>query len=193
MPAIPKHRKPIIDTAVSLFRNNGYANTPLNEIVLESGAPKGSFYHYFPKGKAAVAIAALEEAGARMQATLRQQADETATASDFLIAHGTQLGEWMRQSRFKAGCPITSILLHAAPESRAITIAGRKVYAMRLSIIQEKLEADGHTSVAAARLAILCLSALQGALIQARVETSTRAIDITCQELCRLIQAPQRG
>jgi TetR/AcrR family transcriptional regulator, lmrAB and yxaGH operons repressor len=51
MPAVPKHRQPIINTAVTLFRRQGYSRTGLNEIVDVSGAPKGSLYHYFPLGK----------------------------------------------------------------------------------------------------------------------------------------------
>jgi hypothetical protein len=30
-----------------LFRRQGYSATALNDIVDESSAPKGSFYHYF--------------------------------------------------------------------------------------------------------------------------------------------------
>ena len=62
MPAVPKHRKPIVDAAVTLFRRQGYAGTGLNDIVDTSGAPKGSLYHYFPDGKASIAVAAVEEA-----------------------------------------------------------------------------------------------------------------------------------
>ena len=66
MPAVPKHREPITDAAVRLFRRKGYAATGLNEIVEVSGAPKGSLYHYFPEGKASIAVAAVEEAGRRV-------------------------------------------------------------------------------------------------------------------------------
>jgi TetR/AcrR family transcriptional repressor of lmrAB and yxaGH operons len=40
VPAVPKHRKPIVDAAVTLFRRQGYAGTGLNDIVDASGAPK---------------------------------------------------------------------------------------------------------------------------------------------------------
>ena len=53
-----KHRQAIVDAAVALFRKQGYAATGLNEIVEASGAPKGSLYYYFPKGKASIAVAA---------------------------------------------------------------------------------------------------------------------------------------
>ncbi|MBB4371318.1 hypothetical protein GGD63_004116 [Bradyrhizobium sp. cir1] len=39
---------------------------------------------------------------------------------------------------------------------------------------------------------MLCTSALQGALIQARVERSGRRIEVTATELARLIEAEKR-
>lgn len=54
MPAVPRHRQPIITAAVALFRRQGFARTGLNDIVDISGAPKGSLYHYFPLGKSSI-------------------------------------------------------------------------------------------------------------------------------------------
>ena len=43
----------IVSAAWSLFYEQGYDNTTIDEIVEESGTSKGSFYHYF-KGKDAI-------------------------------------------------------------------------------------------------------------------------------------------
>jgi hypothetical protein len=43
------------------------------------------------------------------------------------------------------------------------------------------------------RSIVLCTSALQGALIQARVERSGRPIEVTAAELARLIEREARG
>ncbi|WP_245471847.1 hypothetical protein [Bradyrhizobium nanningense] len=44
-----------------------------------------------------------------------------------------------------------------------------------------------------ASLAVLCRSALQGALIQARVERSGRPIEVAAAELARLIEREARS
>jgi TetR/AcrR family transcriptional repressor of lmrAB and yxaGH operons len=95
----------------------------------------------------------------------------------------------MQGSGFRNGCPITTVLLELAPRERAVSDAGRKAYAARISILRDKLLADGFTRPRAEALAVLCTSALQGALIQARVERSGRPIEVTAAELARLIEA----
>lgn len=189
MPAVPKHRQPIINAAVTLFRRQGFARTGLNDIVDVSGAPKGSLYHYFPDGKSSIAVAAVEEAGRRVAETVAKLAEDCSSAGDLLRAHARLLAGWMQGSGFRNGCPITTVLLELAPRERAVSEAGRKAYAARISILREKLIADGFARPRADSLAVLCTSALQGALIQARVERSRRPIEVTATELERLIEA----
>ncbi|MBR0717083.1 TetR/AcrR family transcriptional regulator [Bradyrhizobium liaoningense] len=188
MPAVPRHRQPIINAAVTLFRRQGYARTGLNDIVDASGAPKGSLYHYFPGGKSSIAAAAVEEAGRRVAATVKNLAAECRSTGELLRAHARLLAGWMRSSGFRNGCPITTVLLELAPRERAISEAGRKAYAARVAIIRDKLVEDGFARPRAEALAVLCTSALQGALIQARVERSGRAIEVTAAELARLLE-----
>src|SRR5271163_4476648 len=98
MPAVPKHRQPIVDAAVTLFRRQGYSGTGLADIVEASGAPKGSLYHYFPAGKTSIAIAAVEEAGRRVAATVADLARRTDSTAELLVAHARLLAGWMRKS-----------------------------------------------------------------------------------------------
>src|SRR5579871_4197573 len=189
MPAVAKHRQPIINTAVTLFRRQGYSRTGLNEIVEVSGAPKGSLYHYFPLGKSSIAVAAVKEAGDRVATTLTKLAQECRSTGELLRRHAELLAGWMRASGFRDGCPITTVLLELAPGDRDVTEAGRTAYRTRVALLSEKLVADGFPRARADALAILCTSALQGALIQARVERSGRPLEITAAELARLLEA----
>ena len=188
MPAVPRHRQPIINAAVTLFRRQGYARTGLNDIVDASGAPKGSLYHYFPDGKSSIAVAAVEEAGRRVAATIAKLAEECGSTGGLLRAHARLLAGWMRGSGFRNGCPITTVLLELAPRERAVAEAGRKAYAARIALLRDRLVADGFARPRAEALAVLCTSALQGALIQARVERSGRPIEVTAAELARLLE-----
>jgi TetR/AcrR family transcriptional repressor of lmrAB and yxaGH operons len=193
MPTAPKHRQAIIDTCVTLFRRKGYSATGLNDVVEASGAPKGSLYHYFPKGKSSIAEAAVEEAARRVAETMRKLSAECGSAGALLKAHAKLLAGWMKQSGFRDGCPITTVLLELAPLDRAVTEAGRKAYATRIAIMKDKLVADGASPRRAERLAILCSAALQGAMIQARVERSGAPIIAAADELADLLEANSLG
>jgi TetR/AcrR family transcriptional repressor of lmrAB and yxaGH operons len=188
MPAVPRHRQPIINAAVTLFRRQGFSRTGLNDIVEVSGAPKGSLYHYFPEGKSSIAVAAVEEAGHRVAATISKLAEECDSTAELLRAHARLLAGWMQGSGIRNGCPITTVLLELAPRERAVAEAGRKAYAARIAILRDRLVADGFARPRADLLAVLCTSALQGALIQARVERSGRPIEVTAAELARLLE-----
>lgn len=182
-----KHREPIIDAAVTLFRRQGYARTGLNDIVDASGAPKGSLYHYFPDGKVSIGVAAVEEAGRRVTETLKELSGRAGTTGELVTAHARLLAAWMRKSGYRDGCPMTTVLLELAPDNRAVAEAGRKAYAARIAVLRDKLVADGHSADRAKRLAQLCTSALQGALIQARIERSGAPIACTAEELAAML------
>lgn len=52
-------RERMLDAAITLMRSSGLSGAGINEIVRESGAPKGSVYHFFPHGKAQITREAL--------------------------------------------------------------------------------------------------------------------------------------
>jgi TetR/AcrR family transcriptional repressor of lmrAB and yxaGH operons len=74
-----------------------------------------------------------------------------------------------------------------------VSEAGRRAYAERIDIIKDKLLADGFTAPRTERLAILCVSTLQGALIQARVERSGAPIESAADELASMLDAASKG
>jgi TetR/AcrR family transcriptional repressor of lmrAB and yxaGH operons len=189
LPRKARHRQPIIDASVTLFRRHGYSGTGLNDIVDASGAPKGSLYHYFPGGKPSIAVVAVEEAGRRVCGTLTELSEKVTSTGALIKAHARLLAKWMAKSGFRDGCPMTTVLLELAPEDRAVTEAGRKAYAARVAILYEKLISDGYAEQRARALATLCTSAIQGALVEARVQRSGRPIEIAANELARLLDS----
>jgi TetR/AcrR family transcriptional repressor of lmrAB and yxaGH operons len=99
----------------------------------------------------------------------------------------------MKKSRFRDGCPITTVLLALAPHDRSVAEAGRRAYAQWVSILRRRLVADGHCDDRAERLAILCVATLQGALIQARVARCRTPIEQATDELARMLEAERVG
>jgi TetR/AcrR family transcriptional repressor of lmrAB and yxaGH operons len=185
----PKHRDAIVDAAVRLFRQKGYAATGLADIVEASGAPKGSLYHYFPGGKAAIGEAAVREAGRRILETVRELSASAASAGDLVKAHADRLAGWMMRSGYRDGAPMTTVLLENAPDDGPITVAGREALQLWSDELTLRLQADGIDRERARGLASLTIAALDGALLQARVEQSARPLQVAAEELAALFAA----
>ncbi len=192
MPAPPKHRGAIVDAAVLTFRRKGYSASGVADIVDLAGAPKGSLYHFFPGGKAAIGEAAVREAGRRVCETLDRLAKDAGSTPDLITSHARLLGAWMAKSRFRDGCPMTTVLLEMAPENTAVTVAGREAYAARNRVLCARLIEDGFSPARADRLAVLCTSALQGALVQSRVDKSQAPLLAVAEELAVLLRLAAR-
>lgn len=193
MPPAPKHRQAIVDAAVTLFRRHGYAATGTADIVAQSGAPKGSLYHYFPGGKAAIGEAAVEEAGRRILASLEELSTQASTCAELVKAHARLLAGWMAKSDYRDGAPMTTVLLENAPQDQAITERGREALHAWRALLESRLADDGVGSDRARRLASLTIAALDGALVQARVEKSEQPILWAADELAALYEAAARG
>lgn len=193
MPAQPKHRNAIIQSAAALFRRQGYSATGLADIVERSGAPKGSLYHYFPQGKGQIGAAAVESAGELVRRTLATIGEETADAPALIAEYVRWLVVWMEQSGWRDGCPITTVLLEMAAFDQPIRLAGQAAFAGWVEVLARKLEADGVAPERAAELAGFAISALEGCLIQARVEQSPAPIQAAGRMLALLFTQARKA
>ena len=57
--AAPGTRDKVLEAAILLMRRTGFSGAGINEILKESGAPKGSLYYFFPQGKKQIVSEAL--------------------------------------------------------------------------------------------------------------------------------------
>ncbi|MEM7412418.1 MAG: TetR/AcrR family transcriptional regulator [Myxococcota bacterium] len=170
------HRESLVRTAMRLFRRQGYASTGLQQILVESGAPRGSLYHYFPDGKEELGAAAVELAGALVDEMLSDLAKRHASSEAFVRAYVRVMAGWMEESAFRSGCPIATTLLECAPESPAITEAGRAAFDCWIGTIAAVFERDGTPRREARREAEQLIASVEGALIVSRIRGAGRPI-----------------
>ena len=184
-----KHRDAIVKTAARLFRKQGFAATGLNQIVDESGAPKGSIYHYFPDGKQAIAAASVTWAGKRVVHTMAGLAKDATGPGDLIRRYAALLGGWMARSGFRDGCPIATTLLETAPQSAPIRAAGAAALAAWARVIADSLQAHGVPAPRAERLASMAIAVLEGSLIQARVAVDQQPLIDATDEVAQAFDA----
>jgi TetR/AcrR family transcriptional repressor of lmrAB and yxaGH operons len=173
---VAKHKENLVRAAMRLFRRQGYASTGLQQILAESGAPKGSLYHYFPSGKEAVGAAAVGMAAGMVRAMLVDLAARHPDPPAFLRAYCRVMAGWMKESGFRSGCPIATTLLENAPQSPTITAAGQRAVDGWIEVVAGVLANGGMKRREALRRAQVIVAAMEGALILSRVRRSTRPI-----------------
>ena len=188
----PKHRENLVNSAVRLFRRQGYAGTGLQQILAESGAPKGSLYHYFPGGKEAIGEAAVRRASQQVAEMLAGIAAAHDTAADFVRAWFAQYAAWMEESAYASGCPIATTLLETTPLSGDITRAGREGFDQWVAIIAPVFSAPDRPQAEAEKWARFAIATLEGALILARVEQSSAPILDAGARVGRVLESESR-
>jgi TetR/AcrR family transcriptional repressor of lmrAB and yxaGH operons len=171
-----KHKDHLVRTAMRLFRRQGYASTGLQQIVAESGAPKGSLYHYFPGGKEALGEAAIALAGGMIREMLSDLAARHREPKAFLRAYCKVMARWMEASGFHSGCPIATTLLETAPQSPTITAVGQHAIDEWIDVVAGVLSKGGVERHETRSRAQLIIAAMEGALILSRIRLSTRPI-----------------
>jgi len=170
------HKGNLIQSAMRLFRRQGYASTGLQQILAESGAPRGSLYHYFPEGKEALGEAAVDLAGQRIHEMLSELAERHTDPKAFVRGWCRVMAGWMQESGFRSGCPLATTLLETAPDSAGITKAGRAAIDGWIDVVARVLREAGMPAREARARAQLLVAAMEGALLLSRVRKSKQPI-----------------
>lgn len=176
-------RKDIIEATCELLEKQGYHATGLNQIVAESGAPKGSLYYYFPEGKEELTAEAIERMGRRVAERIRDRLatidDPAAAIQSFVL----DLGEHVEASGFHGGSPITIVALEAPAMSARLNAACRDAYQLWQQVFRDKLTRSGYDADEAGRLATLIVASIEGAIVLSRTSRSVEPLRHTAQEI----------
>src|SRR5262249_60493649 len=99
-------RTRMIETTARLLQHRGYHGTSLNDILEQSGAPRGSLYFHFPGGKGELAIEATRAAVAEATQALQQALAEAKTPARAVRAYAEAAARLMRDTDYTFGCPV---------------------------------------------------------------------------------------
>ena len=163
-------RQRMLESAADLFHTQGYHATGLNQLLSAGGAPKGSLYFHFPGGKEQLAAEALTISAARLHDLLRQQLHSAPDPASAVRAVVDALARELETSGFQRGCPIATVAMDAGTESEPIRTACAEGYSSWHTVIEEYLVTQGFPPAEAARLSIIALTSIEGALMLAKLD-----------------------
>jgi TetR/AcrR family transcriptional repressor of lmrAB and yxaGH operons len=180
-------REQIIETTCGLLEQQGYHATGLNQIIKESGCPKGSLYYYFPGGKEALTAEALQRVGSMMNERIHLHLATDATPADAISAFIRDVARAVEVSSYCAGGPITTVALETASSSDRLREDCHSIYETWRAAIADKLHSGGMEAARAEALSFTILAALEGGIILCRTHQSVRPLEAVAETVALFI------
>ena len=191
MPRKTDARDRAIATAQRLFRIQGYTATGLTQIITESGAPKGSFYFHFPRGKAQLAEEAIDQYVASRIAVLRNiSADTTGDAESFVRLIFSTFAAEMATSDFQYGCLMQNLANELPALDAELTKRVARGFVDSTEIIAEHFRECGFAPARASSTAAALVAALEGARTIARLERTPAVFGALAEVSCQRCLPP---
>jgi TetR/AcrR family transcriptional repressor of lmrAB and yxaGH operons len=171
-------REQILEATSTLLEKQGCHPTGLNEIIRESGSPKGSLYYYFPDGKDQIVSEAVLQAGQTVSERIRSNLSNSGMQGFIL-----KIAESVETSDFSAGSPLAAVAMEMATTNERINLACREAYTMLVSAFQEYFVEQGITQDQANKMATFVTASIKGGIILSRTNHSAEALRIIAEHL----------
>jgi TetR/AcrR family transcriptional regulator, transcriptional repressor for nem operon len=160
---VAHHEKRILAAAARLFRQRGFNDVTVADVMKDAGLTHGAFYGYFPSKEALIA-----EAVGQALPTAPDKAKPRRPAAEFADGY---LSVKHRDDRANS-CLFSSLGTEAARGSA--DLRHRMTEAVRRRIDHLGAEAEGDTAAEKRRAAIVAWSAMVGAMVLARLVDDER-------------------
>jgi TetR/AcrR family transcriptional repressor of lmrAB and yxaGH operons len=181
-------REHMIETTASLVHRRGFYGTSLNEILLESGAPRGSLYYHFPGGKEELVLEAARQGVASVTQLLKEVLTGSPDLAEGVRAFVEAAAHVLRDSGYVFGCPVAPIVLDS-PESYALAEVCQEAFEEWQRVLVEGLGSGGIERGRAESLATMIVCGLEGGLILARARRDIAPLDAIAEELASMVQS----
>jgi TetR/AcrR family transcriptional repressor of lmrAB and yxaGH operons len=172
MAKVADSKEKTLSAAVKLFSQRGYHGTGLQDILEAGGAPRGSLYFHFPKGKEQIGEAAVQLGTEGVRDFITDAAQTSGNVQAFLVKLARGMAANLERSGYREGCPVATTALETAAQSDVLGRAARTAFQTWEQEIKRALISFGMKANKADRTATAVLSQLEGALLLARTYRS---------------------
>ncbi|WP_406858798.1 TetR/AcrR family transcriptional regulator [Streptomyces sp. HUAS MG47] len=185
----PGTRERIVSAASLLMQRQGYEGTGIKQVAQEAQATLGSVYHFFPGGKQALGVAAVQHAGQEFADLLSTTLSQEADPAKAITACARALATHLRESEWTDGCPISATALETTGRVPDIEQAAAQAFQHWQDLVADTLREAGLPNDDAHDLALTVISTLEGAELTAQVSKSETPLLVAGEHLARLINS----
>jgi len=168
-------RERILQATAELYRRQGMSATGLKQISGAAKAPFGSIYHHFPGGKEAISVEVIRSEGIRYGEFVGAQLADTDPATGIPQLFESA-GRLLQSQDYSEACSIETIALEVASTNEVLRQESATVFENWLTGLARwfgQLDVDEATN---RRLAVITLTALEGAFVLCRTLRSVEPI-----------------
>jgi TetR/AcrR family transcriptional repressor of lmrAB and yxaGH operons len=158
----------MLATTMRLIRQQGVAATGVLQVLAEAHAPRGSLYHHFPGGKSQLVTEALQLNADQVTEALHGIVDRTPDGASAIADYADLLASELEDSGFESGCPIATAVLELGATDDVVADIGNRAFDIWRKVIGDELAQKQIDD--AENLALLCVAAMEGALLMARAK-----------------------
>ncbi|NIH84482.1 TetR/AcrR family transcriptional regulator [Amycolatopsis granulosa] len=187
MTANPRDR--MVYSAAQLIRTQGVSGTGMREVVEHASAPRGSLQHYFPGGKDQLVREALAWSGEFAASRVKRYAAAAPTPGGLFAGMVAQWRDQFRDEGYAAGCPLVATTADVVAGNDDLRRAVREGFETWLRPVEESLRDMGVPPERARSLAVVMISALEGAIVMARAQEDPAPLDAVVAELGPVLDA----
>lgn len=184
-------RERLIRAALHLFQARGYHAVGLAEVLTLAGAPKGSLYHHFPGGKAALGAAVIDWLADEVEVTFRRAEARALPAPALAQRLFTGTADWLETGGWRQGALLAIMAHELAPGDPALTACIARAYARARTALEAALRAGGVAETAAPDLAVTLLALLDGCVAQARAFQSRAPFEAAARSFAAALATAQ--
>ncbi len=170
-------REQIIESGVKTIHERGFAASGIRDITTAAGVPQGSFTNHFAS-KEAFGVAVLDRYYLKTEAIIAGTLlDEKRAPLERLSSYFDAITELLAVAGWRHGCLIGNMSLEAAEHSellreRLVEILSGLTQPFAAVVRAAQLSGDVRMDIAANDLAVVLLSAWQGAMLRMKVDRS---------------------
>lgn len=181
-------RERMIETTARLLQVRGYHGVSLNDVLLESEAPRGSLYFHFPGGKDQLVFEATRASIDLATAFLRDTLSASPSPAAGVRAFIEETARLMETSDFTFGCPVAPLVLDDAGRAAELADLCRRAFAEWTGVIREALVSAGVPAVRANTLATMVEATHEGLFIIAKANRDVADFRTVAKELETMLQ-----
>ena len=177
-------RETMIRCAAALIGTRGVAGASFTDVLVESGAPRGSIYHYFPDGKRQLTEEAVRWTSDQILGYLATGPVDSPRA---VLEHFVDL--WRRAvvaSDGATGCAVAGVAIDTGTDEPLMTTV-RDALRSWIEALAARLCDAGLEEERASSVASLTIASMEGALILCRAERDVAPLEAVARELGRLV------